>query len=185
MVAYKPRAYAQGELDYLCGLYAVINAVRHTIGPVRRFGGSECLWLFDELVGELARRRLLAPTMMMGMNQRHVGVLLRTSQAVIASQFGFSFSVRKPFHRRSQVSRRHIMATIRQHQNAGAVLIGLGMHWSVVEAVTPAGLRLLDSFKYRHVHFRRLIVGRPRHPDQEERDWILPSSLHLLQYRNR
>jgi hypothetical protein len=39
MRKYKPRAYAQGELDNLCGVYAVVNAVRHTLGPVQHFRG--------------------------------------------------------------------------------------------------------------------------------------------------
>ena len=72
MTSFKPRAYAQGELDVLCGLYAVVNAVRHSVGPVRPFRGTECVWLFGELVAYLDRTKNLTNAIINGLTRPYV-----------------------------------------------------------------------------------------------------------------
>ena len=49
-----PRPFEQGDLDGLCGVYAVVNAVRHAAYPHRRLSAAESRGLFAALLAELA-----------------------------------------------------------------------------------------------------------------------------------
>ncbi len=52
-----PKPFEQGDLDGLCGVYTVVNAVRLAAHPHRRLPAAECRGLFAALLAELAAGR--------------------------------------------------------------------------------------------------------------------------------
>jgi len=185
MRAYKPRAYEQGDLDFLCGLYAVVNAVRHTLGPCAPFGGRDCLWLFGRLAEQLHKDRSLARALVRGMTAVQIGLLLREGRRLVAARHGFTFDytrplARAPVRRIPQLKRFVRRALARP---GTAVLMRFTDHWSVVRRVTPAGLRLLDSAGYHRVRDDDLLLRRPRRPADRDKDYVVPSTIYLLRYR--
>ena len=62
VVVNTPPPFRQGDLDGLCGAYAVVNAVRLAALPHRKLRRTACAALFGDLVDELAEagRLLLA-----------------------------------------------------------------------------------------------------------------------------
>lgn len=185
MPRYRPRAYGQGDLDRLCGLYAVVNAIRHTIGPIHRFRGGECLWLFQQLALVMARRRVLGTMVAVGLNTRHVQLLLRTSQALLADRFGFSIDYQCPYHRRSDVRLHELTRVIRSAttEPGMAALARFCDHWSVIERDTGKAFRLLDSASFKQIRHRKVVLGPGLGATDGDKEWAIPATLHILTYR--
>jgi hypothetical protein len=60
----------QGDLDGLCGIYAVINAIRLVVHPFRPLRRAELTALFECGLAVLSQRRQLRRSIVAGMNQR-------------------------------------------------------------------------------------------------------------------
>jgi hypothetical protein len=58
-MARRRRAYRQGDLDGLCGIYVIVNALRHVL----RLRDEQCQKLFERLIKALEQdcRRLHKP----------------------------------------------------------------------------------------------------------------------------
>jgi hypothetical protein len=182
MTSFKPRAYAHGELINLCGVFAVVNAVRQTVGPVRSFHGKDCRWLFGELVAYLGKTESLTRAVTKGLKRPHISKLLQVSEKALANRFGVSLSHENPFRDNSNIRLSKIINVVKSHQRlpATAVLIGFSGHWSVVQSVSTTGFRLLDSAGVGRLAFNDVIIGIPKDPN--ETHWILPSWVYLLKY---
>jgi hypothetical protein len=50
-MARRRRAYRQGDLDGLCGIYVIVNALRHVL----RLRDEQCQKLFERLIKLLSR----------------------------------------------------------------------------------------------------------------------------------
>jgi hypothetical protein len=74
------RPFRQGDLDGMCGIYAVVNAVRAAAAPYRHLPRSACLELFVELCKVRGRRDLLRAAVMDGLVPNEVGQLLDRAQ---------------------------------------------------------------------------------------------------------
>ena len=183
MRTYKPRAYEQGDLDLLCGLYAVVNAVRHTLGPCAPFRGRDCLWLFGQLVERLNKEKLLARSLVRGMTARQVSLLLHESRGLVAARYGVTFDVVRPRVRVRRVPQLKRFVRRALARPGTAVLMRFTDHWSVVRRVTPVSLRLLDSAGYHRVRDDDLLLGRPRRPADRDKDYVVTSTIYLLRYR--
>jgi hypothetical protein len=152
---------------------------------VTRFRRKEYSWLFEKLIDLLAERHLLKVAVIEGLNERHVGFLLRASREVVAARFGFTISIEKPFHNRSVLSKRELVDVLSDHleNNTSSVVIGLTDHWSVVERITSKGFRLVDSSTYYKLRFNEVTVTTGQKLITSKRERITPSSIHLLSCR--
>jgi hypothetical protein len=183
MRAHRLRAYAQGELDYLCGLYAIINGLRHTFGPAHWFRGRDYLWLSQQLIRELDKAGHLQEVMTEGFKRKQVSRLLRVSQSIVAARWGCTFSVHRPFVDKPKAPLADIIETIRKHQQqqSRSVVIRVSGHWSVVRQTTDTRFDMLDSFEYHRLRFADIRVGKPRtSADDEDWYWISPATVFLL-----
>jgi hypothetical protein len=89
-----PRPFRQGDLDALCGAYAVVNAVRLAALPRRRLGRAACLELFAALVDELAEAGRLRAFVTGGMNTGTLARLLRRAKRWLDAEHGLALEVR-------------------------------------------------------------------------------------------
>jgi hypothetical protein len=96
-VADAPRPLRQGDLDGLCGAYAVVNAVRLAALPYRRLRHAACAALFGELVDELAEAGRLRAFVTGGVGTGTLARLLRRAAAWLEAEHGLALEVRRPF----------------------------------------------------------------------------------------
>jgi hypothetical protein len=138
----------QGDLDSLCGLYAIINAVRLALYPEHRLVRWQLKLLFDAGMQALQRSRRLRDTMLLGVT---TPTWCRMSRAVVdaASKLtGVPLSLALPPTSATTTSRRAVRAVAASVHHGHPVLLGLhGQldHWTVVVRYSPTRLTFFDS----------------------------------------
>ena len=151
--------YAQGELDSLCGLYSIINAMRLVLYPVAPVSAAKSRRLFEAGVEFLRQNGSLNPSLVNGINIRR-WKLLAAFLAEQASTPKWSVAVETTKHR---MPARAIMRYIDDSVAMGLpVLLHLGrrhQHYTVISGATPHSILLFDSSQLvrakRHGFVRR------------------------------
>ena len=146
-MARRLRVYQQGDLDGLCGVYAIVNALRYLL----RLNREQCQSLFANLVRTLSQ----APPhpydpLIQGTVFRQLKQLVTAADQCCAKHQGLSFQARPLRLRREDRTLGKLWAALDQEIGSGSVAIigitGRTDHWCVVYRVTPKTLRLLDSW---------------------------------------
>jgi hypothetical protein len=176
----------QGDLDSLCGLYAVINAVRKAAKDVQPIRDEDCIWLFNRLIATLDDQKdTLRHAVIDGLTQRDVGRLLAATNELVQKRFKATLSYQRPFWRKRNVGVKSLCRLLAFHEQepATALLVGFSEHWSVIDSITRSGLRLLDSSNYGRLPFNKLAVTYQTH--LAKRHCLQPSCVWLLRYSAR
>lgn len=181
---YRQRARSplqQGNLDSMCGIYAIINAIRCVCPKV---SNGHAHWLFELLNRALAKQNpSLAKAGSMtyrGLNRRELRRLIEVAREHLAIAFGIRFKVeRLPRRGKARWRLAELWSLLEGQISLGGVaVLGLGgchSHWSVVIQVTPKQLRLFDSDRLRAIRRQRCTVGHTR-----SRIKILPAEIFLF-----
>lgn len=142
------RPYEQGDLDSLCGLYTVINAVRVAVHPHRRISKPQSLELFVAGLRALSRSRKLLRGLTVGIDEP---TLDRVCDAVIAEAnrvLGVELITVRP-RLDAEWSSAAALRFMRSHLRAGAPVIvgfeGQLDHWTVVVRSSATRLSFFDS----------------------------------------
>jgi hypothetical protein len=182
-----PRPAMQGDLDGLCGVYSIVNAVQwalHTCPTTAwAFGQApkRLIWaeqeaLFDTLVTALGRRRPLASFVTGGINSLELTRLLRVSREWLSIHRNANLVCRRPFYRRRTIAPRSVLACLREHLAApgSAAIIAVEAHWTVVRAAAKRRVRVMDSGGWMF-----MTMGRKAHRGAR-RNGFQPSSVFVL-----
>lgn len=148
------RPLRQGELDGLCGLYSIINALRLAIYP-KRLRKPEIKLLFEAGLRALATTRRLRVIVVDGMGDE---TWARMADAVL-SQLELSHGQRLTLDDLLAEGRVQSMTdahrSIRQNLRVGRPVIvtleGSYDHWTVLSSDTKSRYYLFDSWGYRWV----------------------------------
>lgn len=144
----------QGDLDGLCGLYCLINAIRVVMAPHRELKRAEVRAMFAAGVGFLARQGTLTETVHSCIGERDWPKLARrlvaTAQNIVDRPLLLD---------RAQLSKdvatAEKISDIERMINAGKApcvfFRGKSRHYSVISGYTPSSLKLFDSFGYHRV----------------------------------
>ena len=157
------RPFHQGELDGLCGVYAVINAVRALCPELT---ADDAAWIFGSLISVLAKAGTDAvEATTYGIERAEVGRLLRWTRAHVLDEYGVGLTVRRlPRPLRHQVGLATLWQALARAITPSSVavlgLAGRQSHWTVAIGVTPRQIRLFDSCKMRVLHRRHCRAGR-------------------------
>lgn len=141
------RPFRQGDLDSLCGVYAVINATRLLCPEISH---ADVAALFGTLIGALSRRRIrLTDAVAYGLNIRTVRALALVACEYINNEFEIRLRTRRP-HKPRHASRMHrFWRTLQAELSKGnVVIVGLSghlAHWTVAYRITDKSVRLADS----------------------------------------
>src|SRR5215217_8060475 len=148
-----PKPFEQGDLDGLCGVYAVVNAARLAAHPHRRLPAAECRELFAALLAELAEEGRLRGFVAHGLGTRVLARLLRRAGRWLRKRHGLALEVRRPFAKHDEHGPEACLQTLAGHlaRPGTAAIVGSDEHWTVVRAVTPRRLLLADSDGRRHL----------------------------------
>ena len=151
--------FQQGDLDGLCGLYCIVNAVAVAVHrrpdhqarvprvPLRRFDSRFAEELLESLSRRLQQFGGLPPTFDRGVSAVVLPKLLRRADRHLQLQHDTRLIWSKPFHKRKNVEPAVIVKWIRRHlrEPQTAVIVGYLDHWSVIRSASPKRLRLADS----------------------------------------
>jgi hypothetical protein len=141
--------FEQGALDYLCGIYAAINALGLVAAPRIIMSDKMALSLMQTAIDYLHQKNHLCITftdgMRFGLQLRLTRVLAKT----MADMTGLRFHIEKPLFGQKACNRQHLIQAIEQGIMAGsAVMLCLENtydHYTVVSGYSPSRFYLHDS----------------------------------------
>src|SRR5215210_1556880 len=160
MTARRFRAYRQGRLDGLCGVYALINALR-LLCP--KLDEDACERAFCALIRARARQKCSPLAVISGgLSRRELVRLLGPWQRFAAKEFGVVLTVDRL--KVSEPSLRGIWRGLcRALDDKSVAIVGLDgaeRHWTVGYAITERTLRVADSSGLRVIFRSQCTVGR-------------------------
>ncbi len=170
------KAYYQGDLDGLCGVYAIINAVDVLCGPLDMDHAQS---LFKQILRYLSTQVPIAERLSDGLTLNDVAGIINR---VVCRSYPIQRS--KPFHGQASVSLSRYWATLQTAliQPHTVVLMGIAgryNHWTVIQRITDKSLILKDSGRMRYLHRRHCSVFNAL--GNNNRHWLLPTNTYLLQ----
>jgi hypothetical protein len=151
-----PQAFQQGTLDSLCGLYAVINALRLAHRPFGPFGRERARTLFAELVELTEARWGMANVIVDGYDDDQFRTLLanglKLARELTGRHYCQSFKAVGGFDDK----RRNWLRSLERltAHPATAVIVGIWGrmdHWSVLAGVSERSLLFYDSDCLRYL----------------------------------
>jgi len=168
------KPYRQGDLDGLCGVYALVNAVDYLCGPL---SNRKARQLFQQILTHLEARAPLASRCTYGIVINEIAGILKF---VICQHYPIQRY--KPFHRQPWVNKSRYIQTLRtflQQPNTIVLLAleGYHGHWTLVHQITDKTLMTYDSSEIRYVLINSCsMINDP----VEKRHWLMPAHTYLL-----
>lgn len=157
-----PRARIQGNLDGLCGVYAVVNSVRNMIS--KRLNGEEEKELFRQLIAKLGEEGRLEDALCNGMTVQPLGRLIDSASLFLQTKRGNCLNRQLAF-RRPPEGLQHFWETTFAHldeHGPGSVILGLGGkydHWTCISTMSDNTVTLIDSDGMRRLHRKHCTVS--------------------------
>jgi hypothetical protein len=160
MAPRRPKPYRQGRLDGLCGVYALINALR-LLCP--RLDEDACERVFCALIRARARRTASPLTVIHGgLSRRELLSLIGLWQRFAVREFGITLTVSRLTV--PEPTLRGIWRGLGRALDGKSVAIlglnGVERHWTVAYAATPWTLRVTDSSGLRAIFRSQCTAGR-------------------------
>lgn len=169
------RPLQQGQLDSLCGVYAVLNAVNYLHGPLRQ---TRLKLLFELSLRQLATQRGVIERMIRyGTIGRDLSGLLQ-----LVNQH-YRIDRRKPFHLQPTIEWERFWFQCRQflrHPHT-IILIAIGgthEHWTLVYRMSAHTLYLYDSCQMKRLAKRHCQMAHE--PLQTKAHHIYPTHTYFL-----
>jgi hypothetical protein len=160
MASRRFKAYRQGRLDGLCGVYSLINALR-LLCP--RLDEDACERVFSALIRARARQAASPLAVISGgLSRRELLRLIGLWQRFAAKEFGITLTVSRL--KASEPTLRGIWRGLCRVLDGKSVAIigldGVERHWTVAHAATERTLRVADSSGLRVIFRSQCTVGR-------------------------
>jgi hypothetical protein len=172
-----PKPYRQGQLDGLCGVYALVNAVDVLCGPLSK---RQARALFQQILTFLEARGPLAERCTNGIVIHDIAAILKH---VICPQYPIHRS--KPFHCQARIDKQHYLQTLQaflqQPQTIALVgLEGYHSHWTLLHRITDKTLMAHDS---AGLHYLLQSSCSIYEVGEQKLHWLFPAQTYLLSSR--
>ena len=162
--------FQQGDLDNLCGAYAVVHAIlvassnrRACRARTRRslptFTQEEARRIFAHLIWALVRTSLARPVLD-GIATRKLVRLLSVASGWLKKHHGLKIAIGRPFRASLRPRYTSIIGALRDHLECHATSAIIGArppwdHWTAVSRVGRSRLVIVDSGGWFYVPLRR------------------------------
>lgn len=155
----KIEPYLQGDLDALCGTYAIINACALILPHLR---GTEFFAnLFDDLVKASGSRA--TSFLLHGLGIADVERLLEAAKHSVRRRLSLTLTWSRPFKQSGSQRQSDCLPRLRDHvgHQRTVCVIALGhphfrYHWTAVRAVTDRAIKIADSCNHKSVRLGAL-----------------------------
>lgn len=158
--------HRQGDLDGLCGIYSIVNAINHLFLIRPAVGFSEHMF---ETVARAIPSRFYPDMLWDGMDVDLLTRIAKRAASSVKERIDFDIDVSTPFSRRRFKSRDDYLDALELELAKGfSVFIvfvdwpkrqGGGSHWTVLKDVRRDHLALFDSGGQRKLALARLGLG--------------------------
>jgi hypothetical protein len=182
-----PSPLQQGDLDGLCGAYAVVNAVTRLLHD-RGFTREDANRLFKRLCHALHRRQKMPQAVWRGTHIEDVDAMLQTVQRFVRESFDLRLVVSRPFAAENVKRKDRFFNVLSAAFNADdrrkVAILGLdkpGFHWTNVTDVTRRSFRLYDSGRCKRLRYCDCTVGET----VRKRQVLLPHETRILSLEER
>ena len=173
--------YQQGQLDALCGPYAIVNALRIVFTGMSK---AECAYLLARCIEELEAQSRHRGSYEHGVNLWGMNRLIRN---VVAPEYPVAVS--RPFRNESNLTGLQLWQYLLDYFEAPGTsraaivrgIIGGGDHWTVVYAATPSRLNLFDSCNRRILHRHRFLENEKA---ADKGDLLFPAQVFIISRSN-
>src|SRR5215207_10148 len=160
MASRRLKPYRQGRLDSLCGVYALINALR-LLCP--RLDEDACERAFCALIRARARQAASPLAVISGgLSRRELLRLIGSWQRLATRELGITLTVSRL--KVSESTLRGIWKGLRRALDGKSIAIigldGAERHWTVAHAATERTLRVADSSGLRAIFRSQCTVAR-------------------------
>ena len=170
--------YCQGDLDGLCGLYAIVNSLSALCPEIDEDIASG---LFGHLARHIQVQRLKEPMPIIayGVGSTSLRFLLQRALRFVRKNLGIEIEVVEFAMGRRNLELRKLWKLLSQQLDGEHVVIlmtrGASHHWTVAYAATETTLRLIDSYE-------RKVLMRSRCTLKETRSGfrLSPSDMFFL-----
>ena len=153
----------QGDLDAMCGLYAVINAVRLVVYPDHILTPYMLGRLFERGLGTLSHKRKLKHTVAHGIDNALWLLMCRAvvaeAETLVGCRIAIGHLVGPDRRWRTRNVVRSITRAVDQHRPVLICLEGQLGHWSVVVSSSAMRFYLFDSAGYHWISISSLTAS--------------------------
>lgn len=185
----KLRPYLQGNLDSLCGIYALINAIRWALrNELASAKGPHWEELFRRLTNHAVKElgHLDLPTS--GLSLYAMIGLTHIARDYVSDELNVELLFRRPFAIKKPTEANQTIESISRHlqqPNTAALVAVYGKlnHWSVITAIDENQTQLFDSERIKHLP---IVSVRPKEfvDRRERRSHVQTGSIILLKTSN-
>ena len=176
MSADQVNPWQQGELDGLCGIYSIINAMKHlALSRGMEFSDPAGTILFRRMVRYLHKRNKLPHALWDGTSFTHVKDFIAEADRFMKREYGLELTY-KTLARKGQITRKDVFwrvldGALRGDETRGfgletphpkVALLGLGLpspHWTLAYQVTNRSIRLIDSGSRYNLKYSQCTLG--------------------------
>lgn len=152
----KLRILNQGECDYFCCLYSIINAIPRM--DEKKIGYRSQIYIFNRLLEKLAAIGGLKNIERNGISYTKASQLLKTAQKILLDKYQIQTVVEQPFHK--QLFDVISLETYLKNKNTAIILSisenGGMKHWTVLDKIKGNELFLRDSWIYKKLNLRTI-----------------------------
>ena len=153
--------YRQGDLDGLCGIYAVINAIKLVIAPSPSITDEHWYHLFSELLAAADDAIGAVNATAGGIEARPLRKLLNCAVRHMEDEHDIEVTIKPLLAHKTRPHIEDVCALIKEATAIprSAVIISFGGpldHWTVVTRVTATTFELFDSVGLSRVHSSNL-----------------------------
>jgi hypothetical protein len=165
-MARPPTPLQQGDLDGLCGAYALVNAVTRLLHN-KGFDRDHANRLFQRLCHTLHRRQRMPEAVWRGTHIDDIDGMLRTVRRFVRANFTVNLVVTRPFDhgipRKKDTFFRVLSESFNSISERKVAVIGLdrpGFHWTIATEVTGRSFRLYDSGRSKRLRYGDCTLGK-------------------------
>jgi hypothetical protein len=165
-MARRPTPLQQGDLDGLCGAYALVNAVTRLLHN-KGFHRDDANRLFQRLCRTLHRRQRMPQAVWRGTHIDDIDGMLRTVRRFVRENFAVTLVVSRPFDqgvpRKKDRFFRVLSKSFNSIDERKVAVIGLdrpGFHWTIATEVTERSFRLYDSGRSKRLRYGDCTLGK-------------------------
>lgn len=149
------KAYTQGEIDYFCGVYAIINACRYMMRKERRFSYKDGCLFYQHMMEYLIDHEHIQEVLHHGTDYDLIMEFLAEAQKYVLKTFDYELSYSRPYagtEKPLEEVTEEIGQYLKNDKTAYIIRLSnkeIGDHWSVVIEKTPRNkFKLFDSYAY-------------------------------------
>lgn len=165
------KAFEQGELDGLCGIYSIINSIHALHGPLNQ---PTAFQLFMRVIKHLEQQ---ANPLLVRLEEGTTTPELSKGLCSASSHYPIRWA--RPFHQRKNISLddywQHAQQFIADQQGVFIINVVKGHvldHWTLAHRISDKSIFLLDSAGFKRLYRRNCTVTQEQHSN---RIWLNPS----------